>query len=268
MRAFLLCCLFLSNTIPALSFAETIKILSEDDFPPYSYMEKGTLKGLSVDIIRAAFKEQNIDVTFEGVPYSRCLTKTQNASELACFNSTYDEKMTNVLIFPKSPLVVISAVAITHRDNTLGPKVRQISDLHGQKVVLTTGYSYGPFDYDTKIDKHFANSDANVLKIVANKRATYGVINILAYYYHAKQTDPKTRDALKISGPIGSGGLYVMFSKKHRQGAKYAQEFDEGMKKMLTSGKYEKILDQWGDLLGMSPAELNEISAKNKDPLR
>lgn len=263
---FLFCLISIVFTLP--TSATTIKILSEDSFPPYSYIENKKVVGLSVEIITAAFASQNIKVTFEGVPFSRCLAKIKSGLGLGCFNSTYDPTALDSLIFPKYPLAIVKAVALTHIDN-LGAKVNKVHDLQGSTVVITLGYSYGPeFDYDKKIEKHYANSDSNVMKVVSTKRTRYGVLNLLTYHFLRQSQPYSVTSKIKNMGPIGTGGLYVMFGRRHKEGEKYARLYDKGMQQIIKSGKYEQILKKWGQRLGISREELQALSAKNPDPFR
>ncbi|UXR65132.1 transporter substrate-binding domain-containing protein [Bdellovibrio bacteriovorus] len=248
--------------------AEVIKILAEDSFPPYSSGQGKQVEGLSADIVRSAFRTQNLEVQFEAVPYSRCLAKVQAGSELGCFSTTYDPTMLNVLIFPEHPLVITSAIAIAYKDSPEG-KVSSVSDLEGRKVAVTNGFSYGAeFDYHPKIEKQFVSSDSNVLKLVAGKRVSHGVVNFLTYYYLLGKQTESVRKSLKVLGPIGTGGIYLMFSKKHPQGEQNAQKFDAGMESLLRSGEYEGILKKWGEKFGLSLSDIRHMSAIHKDPLR
>lgn len=248
--------------------AEAIKLLAEDSFPPYSSGQGKQVEGLSVDIVRSAFRTQNIEVQFEAVPFSRCLAKVQGGSELGCFSTTYDPTTLNVLIFPEHPLVITSAIAIAHKDSTEG-KVGAVSDLEGKKVAVTNGFSYGAeFDYHPKIEKQFVSSDSNVLKLVAGKRVSHGVVNFMTYYYLLGKQAESVRKNLKVLGPIGTGGIYLMFSKQHAQGEQMARKFDAGMESLIRSGEYEGILKKWGEKFGLSLNDIRHMSAIHKDPLR
>lgn len=252
----------------AQATTSSITLLAEDSFPPYSYVENKQAVGLSIDIIRAAFASQNIKVQFESVPFSRCLAKIQSGLELGCFNTTYDPTALDTLIFPKYPLAIVKAIALTHVDNK-NVKISKISDLQDSEVVITLGYSYGPeFDYDKRIKKNTASSDVNVIKVVANKRSRYGVLNFLTYRYLRHYIPDSIANNVRDAGPIGTGGLYVMFSKRNPQGEKYAHLYDQGMQNIINSGKYDQILKTWGQKLGLNKDDLLHLSAKNPDPLR
>lgn len=261
--------LFLGFTfLASFARAEVLKLLAEDGFPPYSSGQGNKVEGLSVDIVRSVFRTQHIEVKFEAVPFSRCMAKVQAGTELGCFSTTYDPTMLNVLIFPDYPLLITSAIAIAHKDSTEG-KVDEVNDLEGKKVAVTNGFSYGPeFDYHPKIEKQFVSSDSNVLKLVAGKRVSHGVVNFLTYYYLLGKQTEIVKKNLKVLGPIGTGGLYLMISKQHPLGEQTARKFDAGMDSLIRSGEYEGLLKKWGEKFKLSLNDIRYMSATNKDPLR
>ncbi|MGL5934274.1 MAG: transporter substrate-binding domain-containing protein, partial [Cetobacterium sp.] len=81
--------LLLSFLVPHV-FAETIIINAEDDWAPFSSVtpDKKSAEGLSVDLVRAAFATQGIEVQFMAVPFARCLYEVEHGHVVACFNAS------------------------------------------------------------------------------------------------------------------------------------------------------------------------------------
>jgi len=235
---------FLTSFIAASAFAaEKVTIVAENDWYPYCAERGGQPEGLAVDIVRAAFKAADVEVTFKVFPYAKCMEDTKNGTEVGCFNSAWVPKYeadyirTNEQLFDAE--IAIFAAADSDK------KDLKVSDLEGKTVGITNGYEYGAeFSENKKIKTDVANSDILGLKKQAAKRTDYFLIYSKVADYLLKE-NKDLQGKVKRVGTVTVDKLYLTFSKKHKDGKKFAALMDTGLKKIKADGTYKKIQDEW-----------------------
>ncbi|KPV98499.1 Bacterial extracellular solute-binding protein, family 3 [Pseudoalteromonas sp. P1-9] len=65
--------------------SQEVRILVDDDYPPYSYIENGKVKGIYIDFIRQVSRElaPNYHIRFLPLPWKRALMLMEQGKELA-----------------------------------------------------------------------------------------------------------------------------------------------------------------------------------------
>lgn len=83
-RAVVLALIFVSTQTNALQ-TQKIRIITDDDYPPYSYVEKGRLKGLYIDLMKRVSHElgPTLDIKLIPVPWKRALKEIELGTEFA-----------------------------------------------------------------------------------------------------------------------------------------------------------------------------------------
>ncbi|MBU2711239.1 transporter substrate-binding domain-containing protein, partial [Zooshikella harenae] len=75
--------LVLTNLVIA---AESVTIIADEDYPPYSYKKDGKMAGIYTDILRAVFDAMpDYKVTIEGVPWKRGLKMMEDSDSFALY---------------------------------------------------------------------------------------------------------------------------------------------------------------------------------------
>lgn len=233
--------LFLFAFLLSPVLAETIVINAEDDWSPFSSItaDKNSAEGLSVDLVRAAFATQGIEVQFMPVPFARCLYETEQGKVVACFNTSITEENKAKFLWPSVPLLTegLSILALSESTmKNLNPK-----DLEGHLVGITNGYTYPTsFMNNKKISKDISRTDTVQLKKILAKRIEYGIVNTTPAMLLINSS-PATRGKIKIVGTVELSLLYLNFSKKHQDGQRLLAAFEEGLKTIHSNGTYERI---------------------------
>ncbi|OUR66392.1 hypothetical protein A9Q77_11340, partial [Marinomonas sp. 42_23_T18] len=57
------------------------------EYPPYEYTEDGKLKGMAVEVVKLIFKELEIDITIEVLPWARAIRYIENGERDAIFTA-------------------------------------------------------------------------------------------------------------------------------------------------------------------------------------
>ncbi|WP_035851545.1 substrate-binding periplasmic protein [Deefgea rivuli] len=233
--------------------AETIVINAEDDWAPFSSISanKQGAEGLSVDLVRAAFATQGIEVRFMPVPFARCLYEAEHGQVVACFNASRTEENKDKFLWPSQPLFTegLSILALNESKlKNLSPK-----DLEGHIVGITNGYTYPTsFMNNKKIIKDVSRTDAVQLKKILAKRIEYGVVNTTPATLMIN-ANPATRGKIKIVGTVELSLLYLNFSKKHPDGQRLLGIFEKGLKTIQSNGTYARIQHDFNVRHGLLP---------------
>lgn len=234
-------------------FAETISINAEDDWAPFSSItaNKKSAEGLSVDLVRAAFATQGIDVRFMPVPFARCLFEVEHGQVVACFNASITEENKGKFLWPSQPLLNegLSILALSDAGlRNLGPK-----DLEGHMVGITNGYTYPTsFMKNKKISKDISRTDAVQLKKLMSRRIEYAIINTTPAQLMIN-ANPAMRGKIKIVGSVELSLLYLNFSKKHHDAPRLLAIFEKGLKTIHSNGTYARIQRDFNERLGLLP---------------
>jgi polar amino acid transport system substrate-binding protein len=220
---------------------ETITIAAEDDWPPYSALNKakGTPEGFAVDVVRESFKSQGVDVNFEALPFARCLHYAETGKVMGCFDATIVDSNRDTYCWHPTPMFEESLVIFGSRNERRTDL--KIKDLEGHIVGSTTGYTYpDEFTRNRKI-KHFTvGSDDQLVKMLGAGRVEYILINGMPGY-HRVNADPRLRDRIKQVGVISNDGFWVAFTKKNPDGPRYCALFEKGLQEIHKNGKYKAM---------------------------
>jgi polar amino acid transport system substrate-binding protein len=245
-----LCALSLSWAVCAQN--PTITIAAEDDWAPYSSMkaDKSGPEGFSPDLVRAVFKLKGVDVKYVAVPFVRCLQMVKTGKAVACFDTTITDENKDEFYWHKTPifeegLAIFGLVDGAKTDlTTLG--------LEGSTVGITTGYTY-PTDFmlNKKIKKFEANSDEQLLKMLAAKRVQFVILNTMPGLMRIKN-DASLKGKIKQVGLISKDGFWLNFSKIHPDGKRMAEVFEAGLLEFKASGRYDKMQADFKQRLGVT----------------
>ena len=222
--------------------AETITVAAEDDWAPYSSMsaDHGGPVGLSPDLVRAAFKTQQIDVRFVVLPFARCLRSTETGVVVGCFNTTRTKGNKDQFYWHATPLFQ-EELGIFARSDSAAHDLTQ-KDLEGQTVGVTTGYTY-PTELmsNARIVKLSAVSDANLLKMLVARRVDFILLNTMPGYYRIQQQAGLIGKVKRV-GVVGLDSFWLSFSKRHPDGKRLSDVFEKGMQTIKANGQYDSMM--------------------------
>jgi polar amino acid transport system substrate-binding protein len=224
--------------------AERIVIGAEDAWYPYTGNMNGELRGMTVDIVREAFALQGVDVTFEMVPYTRCLNLTRRGQYVACFNVARSSQTELDFLWPDKP-ILRPKINIYARKGS-GLKHLGVNDLKGRKVAVTRSYEYGSeFDSDRQIQRVVVDDDTKCFRMVAAQRAEFTVAYDRVGSFVIKQLQPQLGDAFEIVGDVAQVDIHLAFSRKNPDAQRHLATFNKGLAALFKSHKYQEIERAW-----------------------
>lgn len=244
-------CAVLFLQVAGLCYAETmnsVEIVTEN-FPPYSYLEGETPKGLSVEVVQAVLDEAGFTGEFNFLPWARAYQKAVRGD--------------NVLIF--------SIARIPEREDSfrwvgeIAPYRTSLYKLAERELDVTDlddarQYRIGVSQQDV-IYTYLMSRGFNQLDIIGTdalniQKLKYGRFPLMAYdeasfVYALKQQGEAAKDFEQVlSIDDLSGSLYMAFGKN--SDAALVERFRVALASIKASGRYQAILDRYFDAVYVS----------------
>lgn len=224
--------------------AETLTLVAENDWYPYAADRNGEARGISVDIVRAAYELVGVEVEFKLMSYARCMELLDLGEEIGCFNTPDDDSIRLAQLLPEHPLDINPAFIYTRTDNDAG--ALSLEQLGGKAVGIVNGYRYGnAFMQDPDILREYSPSDLQNLKKLSAGRLDYIVLYERVARYLIGLHGQELGISIKQVTPIGRIAIFVSFSQYHPRSAEAMRLFDLGMERLKSDGRYEAILGAW-----------------------
>lgn len=221
-----------------------LTLAAEDDWYPYTALKDGKLRGLSVDIIQAAYAAVNVKVNFKSVPYARCLMLAETGQEVGCFNSMKSAKLSKILQFHEESIFKVTLGIYARSDS---PEQNITANMIEDKSIgVTHGYSYtDKIDGNVMLHKEKAPTDLSNLRKLLLKRSDYSLISTRIFDYLVNTYPNEFKDKIRQIGIVGEIDQYVSFSKKRAEAKNFAKLLDEGLRLIRMNGEYTKIEQKW-----------------------
>jgi polar amino acid transport system substrate-binding protein len=176
---FILLIICQSIIVPNLYAAsvQRVTILADDSYPPYSFVDNDQLRGIYIDIIKAAAKliEQHYKVKIDPVPWKRGLQGLEKGTSFALV-PPYKHIKKRPYMWPYSvPIMKENVVAFCHKDiDLLGHLKPQAMKSNAPLII---GINAGYLILNPKLEQ--AKNKKNIA-ISENKSTT---LNILKLYH-------------------------------------------------------------------------------------
>jgi polar amino acid transport system substrate-binding protein len=240
--------LIMSLLFATLAQAKAVRILVEDNWPPFASVQHGQAVGLSIDLVRAALKLEGADLELVQVPYLRCLALTDiGGKEAGCFNSAKNEDLLAKYTFPNEYLFRSRGLIVGNRryEKQVNKSIHSVRDLEGKTVALPSGFPFGKeFDDNKKIQKYFTANDMTSLKLVESGRVKYAAIDEMVLYYYLDR-NPSFRENIVQVIDLTNEPIYVHLSKTHPESATIKEKLDRGLATLKNSPEYARLLQKY-----------------------
>jgi len=234
----------------SFGYAETVTIIAEDDWYPYAAKFDDGPKGIAVDIARAAFEAEGLEVKFDVMNYDRGMGLVEDGQAIGCFDAPRSDEIESVYLWHDEAM--FSADCFYYGTVDYKGSINSPKDLAGRKVGFTQGYGYGTvIDLDTEMVKEYSKNDTILIKkLIAGRLKVVVLFDKVADYLIPKLN---VEGKIKQIGKTSSTDIYIAFSKRHPDGKKYRDIFSRGFRKIKKNGTYQKIFDAWDERFkGMS----------------
>ncbi|AYC07395.1 transporter substrate-binding domain-containing protein [Vibrio cholerae] len=224
------------------AWAQTITA-AQDPWPPF-VMENAQQKGLSVDIVTAAFATQGYTVEFTIMPWSRALN---------------DVKEGKIDILPATWFTQERTAYLTYSDNYLTNQVKFIkkagdnfefaglASLNGKKVGIVRGYGYGDKFMN---DPSFFRPESTDLKQNLQKlqagRIDLAVEDELVAKSIIIEAGMNLADFAFTNQAISENPLHVTSGKANPRSEELVAAFNKGLAEIKANGTFDKLLADYG----------------------
>ncbi|MFZ6876164.1 substrate-binding periplasmic protein [Undibacterium sp. Di27W] len=231
--------------------------IATGELPPYA-TESRADKGIALSIVRRAFELEGYQVEFTFLPWSRALAESRAGK----WDGTayWGHKPEHDASFILSDNVITEQWVFVYR-NALDFKWQQLADLRPYRIAMIQDYTYTPDIWamankgDLKMEK--LPNDMAALKLLLLKRVDIAPMerNVTCDLL-ARNFSPA--DAAQLSAHpklmTDSFTTHLMMSRGLPTSAGRVAAFNAGLKKLRTTGEYQKLSSQvncpqgWSDV--------------------
>lgn len=236
----------LHDALPAKYRDGGVKVAVFNDWPPDEFMDKGELKGWSVDMAKAMSKKLGVKFTFTGTSFDTIIPGLVSNRFDAGFSSfgVTAERLQSLDFIPQRKEGTAYASLLTK-----AYKINAESDLCGHSIAVLTGawdYQYlVGVSQKTCVDQkqppiqlqQFTTENAAELA-VSSGRVEMVAAGSAKLQYLAKQTG-----RFAVSG-LTSNAVYNGIGV--RKGDPLGGVLRDALQAMIADGSYEKVMAKWG----------------------
>ncbi|WP_051311648.1 substrate-binding periplasmic protein [Zooshikella ganghwensis] len=223
---------------------ETI-FLTNGEWPPFMSQ---TYKhyGAGSHIVTEAFALESIEVTYVFLPWKRAMSEAKKGKyDGTILWSKNEERMQHFLL--SDAVITLRTVFFHRKDYTFDWKTW--NDLSGLVVGVTRGYFYGD-GLKQAIEQNIvkadiANSDyLNFKKLLAKRIPLFVAEAEIGYEILATKFPATSRELItNHTRPLREAHWYLLTSKRNEKAQYWINKFNQGLKKLKATGRYEKMMD-------------------------
>ncbi len=237
--------LLMVATVSISSAREPMKMVYFDNFPPYSWLERGEMKGILIDVMDEALqKRMGIAVIHRGYPWERAQNFVKNGEGDAFVTVPTPKRMTYTRV-SKEPVVKPSFTMFVNKDSLRIDELRtveKISDLKKFRLGHYLGSGWAQKNLAGMDVDWTPNSDTCLMMLGKGRFDVFvDVSQVIRYNIKLlglqKQITeiPTVLDSSTFNLCIGKQSAYASILPK----------FDETIRKMGMDGTLQRIYDKY-----------------------
>lgn len=219
-------------------------IAAADPWPPF-IDPSHPKEGLSLEIVRAAFKTQGYEVKMEYVPWARAIKGVKEGKYDILPNTWVTEERKGFLMYSDS-YAANNIKFIKAKGDPF--EFNGISSLAGKKVGTVREYGYGSdFLTATTFQREDTNNFISNIKKLLKKRIDLTLDDeIVARMTIAKDNPEYLNKVSFTENSLSSNPLHVTSGLKNPRHKEIIDSFNNGLKIIKSNGEYDAILLDYG----------------------
>ncbi|MCO4785950.1 MAG: transporter substrate-binding domain-containing protein [Marinomonas atlantica] len=215
------------------------------DYPPYIVVpnDDSTIHGIDVEVVKAAFDSQQIEVKFERLPWKRIIKSMQEGRIAGTVSCSKRELRSNFMYF-SNPISHVSRAILSKKNLDTG-SIHTLSDLNRYSVVTVNGWGMQKELINSDI-KHRSSPDlASALKAVRYREVDVLYMAQYPAIYYLKKLGMQAE--LKVSKLQGEEPLplHLCISQKFPNSAHLKHAMDIGLRTIKANGLYDDIVTKY-----------------------
>lgn len=225
---------------------EKTVVAAADPYPPFIDPTDPN-EGLSLAVIRAAYKTQGYTVKMEFVPWARAEALTISGKYDILPDVWLNDENKKVLMF-SVPYAVNTVKFIKTADDPF--EYNGLESLKGKKVGTVRGYNYNDAFQASKdfIREDVADLITNIKKLTApSKRIDLTLEDQIVASTLIAKTDPSLMPKIKFTeNALISNNLYVASGIANPRHKEIIEAFNKGLAEIKATGELSKIFESYG----------------------
>ncbi len=236
---------FLVLLASTMSFAgeKTITAVA-DPWPPF-VDPSHPKEGISLEIVRSAFKTQGYEVKMEYVPWARAIKGVKDGKYDILPNTWVTEERKGFLMY-SDPYAANNIKFVKRKDDPF--EFNGLQSLTGKKIGTVRGYGYGTeFLSSTNFTRDDSNNIMqNVMKLIKKRVDLTLDDEIVARMTIAKDNPEYLEQVSFTENSLSSNDLHITSGFKNPRHKEIINSFNKGLKVIKGNGVYKAILADYG----------------------
>jgi polar amino acid transport system substrate-binding protein len=243
MKKSLLFASWLLLSLPAWGAATTL-VAAADSWPPFAD-EKNSEGGLSLEIIRAAYKTQNIDVVMKFVPWARAEAGVKQGTYDILIDVWHTAARTAELHF-STPYAVSTIRFIKRKGDPFA--YDGIESLSGKRLGAVRGYGYGEaLANPIGFVREDANDFVSNVRKLASKRVDLTLEDEIVARFILGKEEPNLLEQIEfVKKPFSTNPLHLATGLKNPRHREIIESFNKGYEIIKANGTLARILRKYG----------------------
>ncbi|MDR7238274.1 basic amino acid ABC transporter substrate-binding protein [Neobacillus drentensis] len=220
---------------------KTLKVVSNAEYAPFEYLDKGKIKGFDIDLMEAIAKEAGYKIKIEHVGWDPLFVEIKGkTADLGISAITINEERQQTYDFSTPYFVSTNEILVPK-----GSNIKNAMDLKNKVVGVQNGTT-GQEVVEAILGKNSSNLkkfDSTNLAIMEMKGggASAVVADNTVVEEYVKNNPQENMVLIKDEVNFEKEFYGLMFPK----GSKLKADFDKAITKVIENGTYAKIYKQW-----------------------
>jgi len=213
-------------------------------YPPYYFEQDGVMHGAVIEMAQHIATNFGHTLVFEQYPWSRIqLYLRQGTIDMVILYFKTPARQADV-IYTDIPHIYDSSYLVSKRGAAIDFD-GDLSKLKHYKFGNVRASSHGAtYDNAKGLNKQLAVDEAQLLRMLLRARIDLAVANKAVISMHAQHSGTFDKIGF-INPPIDVAPAFFAFSKAQPSAKQLANQFSIEIKKLLTTKKYQRILDKY-----------------------